>query len=105
MKSFEDIDTTTGTWSVPEKRMEKNRQNLLGFFSDIDNYGRVRKSAVETFEPDVFIKIMRLFLYHENEMSHIQGFVNRFRKSANEITDDNIREVLKQLAVNDVMDS
>ena len=105
MKSFEDIDTETGTWSVSEKRTEKNHQNLLGFFSDIDNYGFPRKNSIEAFEPEMFIKIVGLFLSHEKELNHIHGFIKRFRLSANQITDDDIREVLRQLAVNDVMDS
>ena len=94
-----------GTWSLAEKRVLKNRENLVKFFYQTDKYGNLREEIFKIITPKTFISLAQLYLAHQDEIETIFAYVRKFRKAAGEITEEDVKHVVNEIDVLNVMES
>lgn len=101
------VDIHSGTAGVPEKRAEKNRENLLKFFSadDKNQFCKDYRRNVLSTPPETFIALARLYLSYPYELESIFSYARMYKKAVFQITEEDILELQKQLAVKEVMET
>jgi hypothetical protein len=104
MKSLPEPDLR-GTWSLPEKRVRKNRENLLRFFTSPDKHGQPRKKVFRVITPKAFITLAQLYLAHRDEIEMIFSYVRKFKQAAGEITEEDVQQTSNEIDVINVMES
>jgi len=102
---LEDVNTTEGTWSVPDKRIQTNRKNLVEFFSGQDKHGQPRGRILRILSPLAFIRIARLYLAYEDEILNLFAYARRFKKAVGQITEADVQAAADEIAVHEVMES
>jgi len=96
--SVKDINTTIGTWGVPEKDAESHRLDLIHFFTP-------REHVFKRISPEDFIFLARVYVEFRDEIEDITAFVKRHPNSIHEITENDVRAARDTIAVNTVMES
>jgi len=94
-----------GTWSVSEKRVKKNVENLVRFFSSEDKLGRPRDYIFKYFGPSKLHELIRFYANHQEALEQVFYYVRKFRQASNEITEEDIIEAEKLMDIKSVMES
>lgn len=91
--------------TIPAKRIETNRQNLIKFFGGLDKHGVTRAKVLKVLTPKTLLTLAQAYLAHTDEIDNLFAYVRRFKQAVGELTEEDIRAASDELAVRDVMES
>ena len=91
-------------FGIPEKRVLKNRENFLKFFTSHGRFAN-RSEIFNHFTPEQVIMLAKLYNQRPLDIEEIFSFARRFRQTTNEFQDTDIEDVKGQLDIKKVMDA
>ena len=97
------VDVDKGTWGISDKRRKKNIDNFFSFFSGTNKWGVKNQEALEYFDADTIVHLLRLYRTHPEALETIFAYSRKYKQASEEITSNDVNEALKMLVVSDVM--